>query len=914
MLPYLPFLIGLAVAAAVMPLTIWVARRSGMLDKPEARKVHKQPTPRLGGVAIFAGVLAGTIGTTVTQYLLGEPVDWPVLEKLSAILAAGGFVFLVGVVDDIRSVSSRFKLLTLIATSATVCSAGIVLSRFTLAGEEFIYVPIVGWFITMLWVIAVAVSINFIDGLDGLAGGLTTLSAGVLSINLLANGQDDAAILPLALTGALIGFLFFNWHPAKSFMGDSGSLTIGFLLAVCTVYGNTLIGTKRGFVLPALAISIPLADAVLTFFRRHYQQRRSIFSAERGHIHHRLLDRGLTHRSAVVTLLVVSLMAVGIGYYSNTFEGWATLGGFTLLIPLLWGMFQLAGSMRTTEMIQAFRSKRNADRVNQRYRAVFEDLQLQFDHVTNFGQWWDAMCRSAELLDFVKLTITIPQQQGDDTKLDWENPASDLGIKDNIQAAIPILVTTATAATATANVTIATDDSPESAVQRLQLFTRLLTEHSLAGLRIKEKKSRTKTQAFSPLPRDEDPYAPLLRVDTPADGPFAPLKIAIVHDFLYTYAGAERVLEQLIAAFPHCDLFALFDFLPETQRGFLRDKPVTTSFIQRLPFASRKHRAYLPLMPLAIEQLDVSRYDLVISSSYLAAKGVITGPDQLHVCYCHSPARYAWDLQHQYLQWAGLGFGPKGLIARAILHYLRNWDVRSSLGVDHFISNSQFVADRIKKIYRRRATVIHPPVAVEPENLNREPRDGFYLVVGRMVPYKLTDLIVTAFAQMPDRKLVVIGEGPDMAKVRALAGDNVTLLGFQEDDVVVDYLRRAEALLFAAEEDFGIVPVEALACGTPVIAYGKGGVTETVIDGQHGILYDEQTPESLIEAIQRFEQQRDFGGFDPVQLHRRAAEFSRDRFVRQVHHQLHRWCEQKWPDRFSPINPKNSPLPLVGEG
>ncbi|HBJ34924.1 MAG TPA: glycosyl transferase family 1, partial [Planctomycetaceae bacterium] len=745
MLSYLPFLIGLAVAAAVMPLTIWVSRRLGMLDKPEARKVHTQPTPRLGGVAIFAGVLGGTIGTTVTKYLLGEPIDWDVIEKFSAILAAGAFVFLVGVVDDLRSVSSRFKLITLIATSATACGAGIVLSRFTLAGEVFIQFPFwVGWFATMLWVIAVAVSINFIDGLDGLAGSLMTLAVGVLSINLLTNGQADAAILPLALTGALIGFLFFNWHPAKSFMGDSGSLTIGFLFAVSTVYGNTLIGTKRGFILPALAISIPLADAVLTFFRRHYQQRRSIFSAERGHIHHRLLDRGLTHRSAVVALLVVSVIAVGIGYYSYTFDGWATLGGFALLVPLLWGVFQLAGSVRTTEMLQAFRSKRDSDRVNHRYRSACEDLLLQFDQVTNFGQWWDAMCRGAERLDFVKLTITIPQPQGDDTKLDWENPNSSLGIKDSIQAAIPILVTTPAAATATANVTIAMEKSPESAVQRLQLFTRLLTEHSLANLRRKEKKAKSKTLALSPSTADEDPYAPLLRVDKAADGQFAPLKIAIVHDFLYTYAGAERVVEQLIAAFPHCDLFALFDFLPESQRGFLRDKPVTTSFIQRLPFASRKHRAYLPLMPLAIEQLDVSRYDLVISSSALVAKGVITGPDQLHVCYCYSPARYAWDLHHQYLNSAGLGFGPKGMLARAILHYLRIWDVRTANSVDHFIAISKFITRRIKKIYRRRSVVIYPPVSVDPANLNSEQREGFYLVVGRMVPYKLTDLIVAA--------------------------------------------------------------------------------------------------------------------------------------------------------------------------
>jgi glycosyltransferase involved in cell wall biosynthesis len=326
----------------------------------------------------------------------------------------------------------------------------------------------------------------------------------------------------------------------------------------------------------------------------------------------------------------------------------------------------------------------------------------------------------------------------------------------------------------------------------------------------------------------------------------------------------------------------------------LQGKHVTTSFIQNLPFARKKHRAYLPLMPLAIEQLDVTHYDLVISSSYLAAKGVITGPDQLHVCYCHSPVRYAWDLQNHYLARAGLGFGPRGLIARTILHYIRSWDVRTSIGVDQYISNSHFVAGRIRKLYRRHAVVVPPPVAVASDSLSELPREDFYLIVGRMVPYKMTDMMVGAFAKMPDRKLVVIGEGPDFDRVEKVAGGNVQLLGYRSDEEVKDYMRRAKALLFAAEEDFGIVPVESLACGTPVIAFGRGGVTETVIDGVHGILYDEQSEGSLIEAIERFEQQLDFGAFEPAALHARAAEFSSERFVDQIRTQIGHWCDRKW--------------------
>jgi len=381
-------------------------------------------------------------------------------------------------------------------------------------------------------------------------------------------------------------------------------------------------------------------------------------------------------------------------------------------------------------------------------------------------------------------------------------------------------------------------------------------------------------------------------------GQFGHLRVAIVHDFFYTYCGAERVVEQLIHVFPHCDLFALFDFLPEGERDFLQGKRVSTSFIQRLPFARKKHRSYLPLMPLAIEQLDVSAYDLVLSSSYLAAKGVITGPDQLHVCYCHSPARYAWDLQHQYLRESKLGYGPIGLLARVILHYIRNWDVRSSVSVDRFIANSQFVAGRIRKLYRRRATVVNPPVNTDLFEVNTQPREDFYLVVGRMVPYKRTDLIVRAFARMPGRRrLIVIGDGPDMAKVQRLAGSNVTFLGFRDNQVLRDHMRRAKALIFAAEEDFGIVPVESLSCGTPVIGYRKGGVTETVIDGQHGVLFDQQTEESLIEAIEKFESESECGAFPPESLHQHSLRFSAQQFRANIESHVGRWTQAKWPHR-----------------
>lgn len=331
------------------------------------------------------------------------------------------------------------------------------------------------------------------------------------------------------------------------------------------------------------------------------------------------------------------------------------------------------------------------------------------------------------------------------------------------------------------------------------------------------------------------------------------LKVAIVHDWLVTYAGAERVLEQIVACFPQADLFSVVDFLDD--RSFVQGKRATTTFIQRLPFAKTKYRAYLPLMPLAIEQLDLSGYDLVISSSHAVAKGVITGPDQMHISYVHSPIRYAWDLQHQYLREARLERGVKACLARAILHYVRNWDTRTSNGVDHFLCNSHFVARRIGKTYRRAATVLPPPVDTDGFTPHAD-KESFYLTASRMVPYKRIDLIVEAFAAMPDRKLVVIGDGPEMARVRAIHAPNVTLLGYQPFDVLRDHMQRARAFVFAAEEDFGIAPLEAQACGTPVIAYGKGGVLDTIRAGvakPTGVFFDEQSIGSIVSAVERFE-------------------------------------------------------------
>jgi glycosyltransferase involved in cell wall biosynthesis len=361
------------------------------------------------------------------------------------------------------------------------------------------------------------------------------------------------------------------------------------------------------------------------------------------------------------------------------------------------------------------------------------------------------------------------------------------------------------------------------------------------------------------------------------------MKIAIVHDWLVTYAGAERVLEQMLAVYPDADLYSLIDFLPEGERGFLGGREVRTSFLQRLPGARKHYRNYLPLMPLAVEQFDLGAYDLVLSSSYAVAKGVLTGPDQLHVCMCYSPMRYAWELQHQYLRETGLDRGIRSALTRLVLHRMRIWDLRTANSVDRFIAISRFIERRIWKVYRRDSTVIYPPVDVERFTPGGS-REDFYMTASRMVPYKRINLIVDAFAAMPGRHLVVIGDGPEAKRIRAAAAPNVRFLGHQPHEVLRDHLRRARAFVFAAEEDFGIAPLEAQACGTPVIAYGKGGVLETLrgldSDKPTGVYFTEQKVPSLIGAVEEFE--RESGRISPGACRENALRFAPGRFRREL--------------------------------
>ena len=363
------------------------------------------------------------------------------------------------------------------------------------------------------------------------------------------------------------------------------------------------------------------------------------------------------------------------------------------------------------------------------------------------------------------------------------------------------------------------------------------------------------------------------------------MKIAVVHDWLPVIAGGEAVLKEILATYPDSDVFTLLNFLNDEQMESLGIKNVKTSALNTLPFIEKYYRKLLGFYPQAIEDFDLSSYDLIISSSAAFAKGVIVGADQVHIAYVHSPARYAWDMTHDYLNQAGLNKGIKGYMAKKILSQFRIWDSRTPNGVDVFVANSEFIRKRIWRVYRREAEVIYPPVAIERFTLE-ESKEDFFLTASRMVPYKRIDLIASAFTRMPEKKLVIIGDGPEMPIIKDICKghSNITLMGYQNNDVLVDMMRKAKAFVFAAKEDFGIVPVEAQACGTPVIAYGAGGALETVVDIKldndkgTGLFFDNQTEDSLIEAVREFDQYT----FVPLSCRKNAEKFSPEIFRKKL--------------------------------
>jgi glycosyltransferase involved in cell wall biosynthesis len=354
------------------------------------------------------------------------------------------------------------------------------------------------------------------------------------------------------------------------------------------------------------------------------------------------------------------------------------------------------------------------------------------------------------------------------------------------------------------------------------------------------------------------------------------MKVAIVHDWYDTPGGAEKVIQALLEIYPDADLFALVDFFDKQDRDrYLFGKSVNVSFIQKLPFASSKFRFYLSLFPIAIEQFDLSPYDLVISSSHAVAKGVITSTQQLHISYIYSPMRYAWDMYHTYLKAHNIT-GLKALILKYTLHKIRIWDYASSTRVDKFVSISTLIQQRVQKYYRRKSHIIFPPVDCDKFTLHTKKQD-YFITASRLVPYKKVKMIVEAF-NINSLPLKVVGSGEEFEAIKKIAKPNIEIIGYCEEEELIKLMQNAKAFVYAAYEDFGIVPVEAMSCGTPVIAYAKGGIQDTVLDKKTGLLYQHQNIESLNQAIKEF----DNIDFDYQSIAEHAKKFSKQNFQQQI--------------------------------
>lgn len=362
-------------------------------------------------------------------------------------------------------------------------------------------------------------------------------------------------------------------------------------------------------------------------------------------------------------------------------------------------------------------------------------------------------------------------------------------------------------------------------------------------------------------------------------------RIAVVHDWCPNFRGGERVLARICRQFPNAEVFTLFDFLPEpVKEEYFRDVAFHTSMADRLPMIEKYYRSLFFLCPFLIEQFDVTDYDAVISSSAAFARGVITRPDQPHLCYVHSPARYAWDEQFSYLRQGRLGFGPKGMLYRYMLHRLRAWDTRTAHGPDLMLANSSYVRARIRHIYGRDSDVVYPPVALDELDYAGD-KDDYYVCASFLAPYKRTDLVIQAFNEMPSRRLVIVGEGQQSKALRSMAGPNVTFAGYLAREDYVRTVAQARAMVFAGCEDFGIALAEAQGCGTPLIAFGRGGAVDIVrplgaCEDPTGVLFARQTAQALTQAVEQFEERS--GEITALACRANAGRFSEERFDRSI--------------------------------
>jgi UDP-N-acetylmuramyl pentapeptide phosphotransferase/UDP-N-acetylglucosamine-1-phosphate transferase len=492
-------------ALVLTPLIIRLSKAVNLLDAPGPRKIHSTPIPRLGGLAIAAATLVPFVATLIwrhDQLLASRSATGEILTLISA--ATG--VLLLGLIDDLINLPAKLKLLVLLGAAAALCaSCGGGISEITFCNSSLLNFGSWSWPVTIIFINGIVVSMNFIDGLDGLAAGISIAGFAVLAVGAAAGGQTLILLLAICMIFALAGFLVFNFYPAKVFMGDSGSLFIGFVLAGSCVLASRHIGTTRGIILPSLAISIPLLDTALTMVRRSVLHRQSLFTAERGHIHHRLLDIGFIHRHAVLILYAVTLTATGVAlvtYFSNPLATGLSATGFILALALL---FRVSGSVRARETLDAFRRNRAIRRQRRRYQAIFDELRVAFRDEKTFEGWWRCLCRGAEKLDIAKLELPVKRRNGSASSLTWKSEDGEVIRADSISAEVPVRQRRQ-GENLRLEVEVAANKCLENAGFRVALLSQLMNEFSLARLPVTAERGGDSRPPRVPVPqRDSSP-------------------------------------------------------------------------------------------------------------------------------------------------------------------------------------------------------------------------------------------------------------------------------------------------------------------------------------------------------------------------------------------------------------------------
>ena len=477
---YISVYLGSTILALIItPIIIRVARQFNIVDNPGIRKVHSRPVPRIGGVAIFASMIGIVIPVLFLPNFIGDSFRL-IQYKVFILLLAASFIFFVGLLDDIRGLRVRTKLWSQISAAIMICSVGIRVETIDITDKLVFNFGWFSWPLTILWIVGITNAINLSDGLDGLAAGISAIACGVIALLAICNGQTIMAVLMLALLGSLTGFLFFNFDPAKVFMGDSGSLFLGFTIASSSVLCAAKIETVAGLALPILALGLPILDTMFSMLRR-FLERRSLFAPDRGHFHHRLLDLGFGQRQAVIAAYLVTLAATGLGMFMLYTRNTGTFIVFIGILVLLLLLFRVVGSVQLHQAISDFKQKHAISDQAKRERESFETLQLHFRQARTFDQWWQAICFAADNMGFMKGLLPIVNRDGTRRMLVWERERDDLNPEEMIKMIMPMRDRRAGPAL-NLEVKVHPNGSLESATRRLNLFSRLLEEYGVAKL------------------------------------------------------------------------------------------------------------------------------------------------------------------------------------------------------------------------------------------------------------------------------------------------------------------------------------------------------------------------------------------------------------------------------------------------